>query len=700
MSAEAQHFLTELQMEVEDRAAGADGTAPDFRENVFTEYVMELLSSEVGIVENPQACHFSREIGRGQAKISGFAIGEDAQDEQSIDLFISVYRGSSEITEVPSDKMQNASKQAVRFFTAALDNLHASLDPSQPSYAMARRISEAKATIKNARLFILTDGQSDLSRRKSATLDIKGLGIPLRIEFWDIERLSRVVSSGTPQSDIEIDVVAMNGTALPCVTTTTVEDDHQAFVMIIPGSLLFRMYDEYGATLLQRNVRSFLQAKGKVNKGIRESLKSQPGRFLAFNNGISLTAESVETTGDGATRSITLIRGLQIVNGGQTTASIHRAGKIDKFDLSKVFVQAKLTVLKPEVVDSLAPKIAEFANTQNPVQMADFSANDPFHVEFERLSKVTWAPDGHSRWFYERTRGQYFVELSRLPKGSAKEKSFKDATPKHRRLGKIDVAKFIVAWEQRPSQVSLGFQKNFVQFTQQMRETTAKTWRPDDRYYKETIAKAILFNAIVRLGSTTKFKEFKQQLAAHVVASIAFKTGGQLDLMQIWQQQRLSLPLEDMLSQWIAVIGDAIVEKATEHARSPSEWCKRADCWKGVQQIELPLPKDAPPELQKIERSGGSWGVAPKETRVALDPDELDARQKCRQLEPGDWIRIVDWGTRSGALEPRQRDVATEIASCAASGWTRDLTAKKALAGREIIKLAIDNGVFEVAEVA
>ncbi len=108
---------------------------------------------------------------------------------------------------------------------------------------------------------------------------------------------------------------------------------------------------------------------------------------------------------------IARIKGLQVVNGGQTTASIHRAGK-DKIDLSNVFVQAKLTVIRPELTDELAPRIAEFANTQNPIQMADFSANDPFHIEIERLSNVVWMPDQQGRWFYERARGQYFVALS------------------------------------------------------------------------------------------------------------------------------------------------------------------------------------------------------------------------------------------------------------------------------------------------
>ncbi len=694
MSAEAQSFLNMLQSEIFDLASGGDGSAPDFKENVFTEYVMDLLSTEVGIVESPQACHFFKEIARAQAKINGFAIGDDAQDEHSIDLFVSVYKGYSEVTRVASDEMEKAAKQALRFFAGALDNLHSRLDPSQSSYHMAKRISEAKAGLRNARLFILTDGQSDLSRRKPQNVEIKGLDMPVRMEFWDIERLARVGGSGTPQSEIEIDVIAMNGGALPCVTTVGVEEDYRAYVTIIPGVLLYKMYNDYGSTLLQRNVRSFLQAKGKVNKGIRESLKDQPGRFLAYNNGISLTAESVETIGEGAALAITAIRGLQIVNGGQTTAMIHQAGK-DKLDLSRVFVQAKLSVLKPEVLDVLAPKIAQFANTQNTVQMADFSANDPFHVEFERLSKSTWAPGGLVRWFYERTRGQYFVELSKLGKGSAKERQFKDATPKHRRLGKVDVAKFLAAWEQRPSQVSLGAQKNFVQFTQHMRESTKNSWKPDERYFKDTIAKAILFNETVRLAAATKFKEIKQQLAAHVVAEIAFMTGGQLDLTYIWQQQRLSRQLEDLLRQWIDVIGDEIVAGAAEHDRSASEWCKRSDCWKSAQRLDLSFPADAPPEFQKIERTGGGWGVSSTETRVALDPDELDARQKCRRLEVAEWIQIVDWGTRSGMLDVKHREIAAEIASCAASSWSKEIAAKKILAGRAIIKMAVENGALE-----
>jgi hypothetical protein len=693
MADDVQFFLSELQSEVEERALGGDGAEADFKENAFTAYVMDLLSSEVGVVENPVTCHFLGTVERGQGKINGYAIGDDAQDEEGIDLFVSAYKGLTQVTRVPNEELSKAAAQAARFFAGAIGNLYAKLDPAKANYEMAKRIHDAGPKLKRARLFILTDGLSELAKKKSETVSIKGFDIPLRIEFWDIERMSRVVGSGAPQTDIEVDVVAMNGAPIPCVTAPVREDEYQSYVMIVPGALLFKLYDEHGSALLQRNVRSFLQAKGKVNRGIRDSLKQQPGLFLAYNNGISLTADQV--TLDESGLAVTRIRGLQIVNGGQTTASIHRAGKVDKYDLSRVFVQAKLTVVKPELIDALAPKIAEYANTQNPIQMADFSANDPFHIEFERLSKMTWAPDGHAKWFYERTRGQYFVELSRLGKGTAAERRFKEATPKQRQLTKMDVAKFLTAWEQLPHLVSLGGQKNFVLFTQKMRETKAKSWKPDERFFKDTIAKAILFKETAKLIAKTPYSEWKSQFSAYVVAALALHSGGQLDLSYIWQHQRISRALEDLISQWIELIGKEIVDTAAAQARGPSEWSKRPDCWKRIQQLDLPRPAEGIPEFERVEASGGSWGVAPTETRVAIDPDELDARRRCRQVNAVDWIRIVEWGAVAGVLDARQKETAAEMATLAASGWTREPQARKAFAGREIINLAIENGVLE-----
>lgn len=693
----SQGFLSELQGEVSHRASGGDGSSPDFRENVFTEYVMELLSGEVGIVEYPVAVHYQGEIGRGQARINGYALADDDQEQDTIDLFVAVYRGFYEPTKVLNKELEDSAKQAVRFFQGALGDLHARLDPAHDPFAMAQRIHEARSRVKRARLFILTDGLSDLAREKPKVMPLKDSVIDLKIEFWDLERLARAVASGRPQEEIDIDISALAGVPLAAVPLPGGDGvEYSAYVTVVPATLLFRIYEDHGPRLLERNVRSFLQAKGKVNRGIRDSLKMQPGRFFAYNNGISLTADEVETQdlGNGSV-GISRIKGLQVVNGGQTTASIHRAGK-DRIDLSKVFVQAKLTVIRPELADELAPRIAEFANTQNPIQMADFSANDPFHIEIERLSGVVWMPDQLGRWFYERARGQYFVALSKEGNTEARAKRFNERTPAHRKFTKVDLAKYLSAWDQLPSVVSLGGQKAFVQFTQRMRETKSKNWTPDEKFYKELVAKAILFKEVTRV--LRDFPDLRAQLVAYVVSALAFRTGGSFDLMHVWQHQRISAQLESLIRGWAEEIATGIRESAIQRKLSNySEWCKKPDCWKEVQKLALPFPTEMPPEFGKVEKKGGGWGVAPEEVRVALHPDDMDAQTQCRRVPAVDWIRIIEWGTETGRLDARQKQVATELASAAAAGWSKDVEAKRAREGRTIIKLAMENGGLDAA---
>jgi hypothetical protein len=680
-------FISLFHADLLNRSGGLDGGSADFQENVFTELMLEYLSDQIGIVENATTTYFEGQVDRGRARINGYAIPDD---EDSLDLFISLYLGASTPTKVPADEVRKAIEQAVRYFRGAVGDLASSLEPASDRYDMTSRIAAVARKLSRVRVFVLTDGTTSLETSK---LPARKMGaVELRFEIWDMERLSRAVAHGRPQKEIEVDLEALGG-AIPCVAMPGPATDYSAYLMIVPGRVLYALYEQYGSQLLERNVRSFLQARGKVNRGIRDTIRNEPERFLAYNNGISMTAEAVETTVlPSGQPAVSSIRGLQIVNGGQTSTSVHRAAKHDGADLDAVFVQAKLTVVSPELLDSLAPKIAEFANTQNPIQMADFSANDPFHIEIERLANQIWIPGEQGRWFYERARGQYLVAQSTEGRTEAQARRFRERTPVHRKFGKLELGKYLNAWDQLPQQVSLGGQKNFVLFMQRLKETRPRTWTPDDIYFRQLIAKAILFETTTRIVRKEAFQGHRSQICAYTVAALSFRSGEMLDLAHIWQEQRLSTQLEDLIRDWTHEVLEVITTSAG--GRDVGEWCKKADCWHAVRQSPLALPETPPAEFAQRVKTAGGWGVEPDEVRVALTPDELDAMRQCRSLEAADWIRIVDWGTQSGRLNSREREIAAEMAGIVASGGGVRLTPKRALRARPVIVAAIEGGAL------
>jgi hypothetical protein len=686
MNEDLTKFVAELNTEIMDRAGGADGSGADFKENAFTEVVLEYLEG-LGVVENSACVFFEGRAGRGTGKVNGYAV---ADDEGTLDLFVSVYLAATEPTKVVADEVRKAVEHAVRYFDAALKGLQNSLQPGTEVMGMTRRIHDLGAKISLVRVFVLSDGVTGLPRDRLPDRTIGS--IQLRFEVWDVERLSRVLTSGRPQEIIDIDVADFHDEPVRCIRLPHLVEEYTAYVAILPGALVYRLYDRFNARLLERNVRSFLQAKGKVNRGIRDTLRREPGRFMAYNNGISITADSVETgTLSDGTVCLRRVRGLQIVNGGQTTASIHRAGKEDKADLSKVFLQAKITVVPQELLDTLAPRIAELANTQNPVQMADFSANDSFHVSIERLSKSIWIPGEQGKWFYERARGQYQVAQA-LEIGAAAQRRFKEQTPPSRRFAKTDLAKFLNTWDQLPHAVAEGAQKNFVLFTQRLKETRPKNWQPDEMFYKELIAKGILFNSMTTVAREERFEGYKPQIVTYTLAYLAFRSGGMFDLAHVWQHQRPSTALESLLREWSHPITARMIESAG--SKDVKEWMKKPDCWKAVRALDLPWPDVMPAELQQTVRTGGGWGVRPLETRVALDADEVDAISDCRRVDSTDWVRLIEWGRDSGRIDQQQRAVATRLASLAANGWPNDPAPRDAKEGRRMLNAALEAGVL------
>ena len=676
MERELRLFAERLFSEVRDRAMGGGlSEKKNFRENAFTEIVVEHLC-EIGMVENGEACHCETRVGRGIGKVSGFGFNDD---EDTLEVFTSIFLDSETPGTLPSDDIRKGAERAARFVEACFSGIHQDMEVASDAHSMASRMHELAKQLDRIRIFVLCDGVTQLKQLDATEIN----GIPVKFEIWDIERLFRGMQSELPRDEIEIDFEEMFGEALPCLILQQPTSDYTAYLAILSGDMIYRLYDEYGSRLLELNVRSFLQARGKVNRGIRDTLRDEPERFMAYNNGISVTVDALTTIvlPDGRP-AIKSARGLQIVNGGQTTASIHRAKKQEGADISSVFVPAKITTVAGETLDQLVPKISQYANTQNVIQMADFSANEPFHVEIERLSQTIWCPGEQGRWFYERARGQYQVAKARIGTTPARTRRFNEQTPPDRKFTKTDLAKFSNCWNQKPNLVSRGAQKNFDVFMQELRVGKETDWLPDESYYKLLIAKAILYKAVVRIVRQEQFAAYRANIVAYLIAYISSRTGGQLDMDLIWQEQTLSGEFKELLRSWSYRIDEAI--RDTAKGRNVTEWCKKEDCWKSIRNMTIPLSDPIPLELKGHTEPGRRRG----RPATPLTPADYENIAECKKLNGEQWLKIHAWGVRTGLLARWQCGIAQTLAGYAANEWNREPSHKQARQGVAILEIA------------
>lgn len=668
-------FAASLADEVADRSLGnADGA--EFLENAFVEVVAEHLA-EIGMIDNPVVCFHQGRFGSGGVRLNGYAVPEDGD---RLDLLVAVFDGGTDRGSVTSAEIAKVAGQAARAIQAAARGAHEEMERASDAYAMMRRIAELIAAgVREARVFVLTDGIT--TAREIKPLQIEKVAVSF--ELYDLRRLMRTMSTGQTREVIEIDLGQMGLRPIPCVAMPATGGEYESYLAIFPGEALYRMYEEFGPRLMEYNVRAFLQAAGKVNRGIRDTLRDEPHHFMAYNNGISITVDGISTLAGPAGLTITGFRGLQIVNGGQTTASIHRARKRDRLDLSRVHVAAKITRLPAENVDVMVPQISRFANTQNVIQEADFSSNEPFHIVLERLSKSIWTPGERTRWFYERSRGQYRTAMSLEGTTPTRMREFRERTPVSQRFSKTDLARAANSWNRLPHIVSAGAQKNFLAFMKTLRTSRGSAWEPDEEFFRGTVAQVILLGAAQRIARQEAFPAYRANIACYLTAYVSHRTGGRLLLPDIWQRQSVSAELDDVLRKWSHEINQQIQDSAA--GRNVTEWCKKESCWTAVRQLDLPLPQILPPE----------WGAGIAslgQDNGAMTSDDHAAVAECMKLSAEAWFRVHLWGRRSAELAEWQAGIAHTLSSYAGGGWQKVPTPKQAMHAIRILEIAREKG--------
>lgn len=578
-------YLKGLQAEVREAELAFDtpGDAYPYPELVFADKVMQYMA-EIGMTFEPQLCYYEARAttqGAPKLRLSGYSFsdpGEDAKPDQ-LDLFVSLYEGVDEIVNAPLNDLKMAANQCLRFLQHCVDGrLDKDMDETNEAFPLVLSIKQCFSSLDKIRIYVITD-MCMASKGWSAHMDYQGKAVQL--EVMDIQRIFNHLQERRPRDELLVNFEDISGTALPCVWVPGESGDYDYALTAIPGEALRFIYDKYGARVLEANVRSFLSATGKINKGIRDSLRSEPERFMAYNNGVVLVADDVgiTRTADGSP-GIHWLKGMQIVNGGQTTASLYfTKKKYPETDLSKVRIPAKLIVLRTsEGEEELISNISRYANSQNAVKASDLSANHPFHAELEALAVRTYCPDGVGRWYYERSAGSYKVMLEREGKTPAGIKKLQSNIPTARKITKTDLAKFLNAWGQKPHLASLGGQKNFDAFMADIenREGDGLPKAPDSTEYKRMIAQAILFKFAQKIIRPL-FPAFQGNVTIYTLSLLSHRVGESFDLDLVWQKQGVSPELARQIAAWSKEVNEALHLGAT--GRMISEWAKRLECW-------------------------------------------------------------------------------------------------------------------------
>lgn len=564
-------FNEELIEEVREYRENEKCSTEDAFTSVFSSYVIDAGES---FLNNCNVLSYRKEYEK--AKINAYVYDEYFQ---TLTLVVSVFENRTDISKMGKVDINKYVKQATKFYRMCKSGYFDDVEETDPGYIIAEYISDYEREIENIKVVLLTNKETVPEIPESIKID----KISVKFDVWDLERICQSLYRNKSHEDLVIRFQNKYNNPLKMIKVKQDTDVYDCYIGVISGQCLAEIYRDEGQKLIEKNVRSFLQATGKINQGIKKTLIEEPEMFMTYNNGISTTAKSIVIDEEKSDEDFVVIKEIvdwQIVNGGQTTASIHNALQTG-VDISQVNVQIKLTVIREQSkTEEMVGFISKYANSQNKINMSDFSANDPYHIEMARLSEKIYVPseNGKStlRWYYERARGQYMVDVNRQPTPAAK-KRFKEVSPKSMCISKTVAAKCMMAWMRYPNVVSKGLETNFIEFSAMIKNGDVP--EPSQDSYISMISKVILFKECDKLVAKQNFGGYKAQINYYVIALLAEFHSDEVDDMDIWKRQSISPELSIRLEE--------LILKVWNHFMNPevvginiTQWCKKEDCWK------------------------------------------------------------------------------------------------------------------------
>lgn len=651
MEQTVEEFFHDFRQEM---LAGAEANSTYQLEAFMSAVSNELI--ETGFVDGYEYCHYRAPRGM---RVDGYWFN----DEGALDIFVADFECRRELETLTSTEVDALFRRASNFLEASLDG-KVQPDVTTPEYGLVRQILDRKASLRKVNFYLTSERV--LSNRLQSLPDGEVRGINAAYHIWDIARFQRQRNSRGRKEPLDIDFVELFGDGINCLPANLGSETYQSYLTVMPAPILTSLYERYSARLLEQNVRTFLQVRGNVNKGIRATIITEPQMFFAYNNGITATAQQVQTRMTPNGLQITRITDLQIVNGGQTTASLFHTQRSDKADISGIFVQMKLSVIDCEQSETVVPRISEYANTQNRVNAADFFANHPFHVRMAEFSRRIWAPaqqgaQRESKWFYERARGQYLDAQSKLT--VAEQKRFRAEYPKSQMFTKTDLAKFENVFDDHPRFVNLGSQKNFARYALRIgREWEKSSEGFNELYFRRAIARGILFRATEKLVSEQPWYNggYRANIVAYTLSMLGEITRRRLttvNYQKIWSTQAIDTVLMETLATIALAVNEDIIHPPAGISNI-SEWCKRDGCWARLVEKADDIAEQVPEEFwEGLISTSDSLHEAKAARKNQKIEDGIEVQTQVLNIPPAKWSEILRKAANRNLLTPKELSI-------------------------------------------
>lgn len=597
-----------------------------YSKTAFLKWLFELIEQ----TESDELDTVNEEYKALDVSIDGFF--SDVDEDDMIIIVSDYYDSPTPDFEISEDRYYRIITKLTNFFQIVFERKYHKFGETSLTYEISDNISNSgKDIIVN----YYTNLKVPDNLQNESTIDVKGRSILVR--FIDIMDIEENLENHDESINIEFNDLIKGGLEAIKVASSK---DFDVYLFVLPGYLLAKLYEKHGLSLLDSNVRSYLKKTQKVNKGIWQTINEAPSEFLAYNNGLATVAvnASIKPLKDNYCKIISL-SDWQIVNGGQTTATVYEA-LVDKLELRDVLVPVKLTVIKN--IDNnfdLVQSISLYANTQTAINKSDLSSNEPYYIDLDRISrKVTWRGEFH--WFFERNRGQYLAHKRR----SKNPKKFERENPKKYKFTKTDIAKSIVSWQSMPHIVALGREKNFVFFNDHVRNQMIKV---DEKYYKNIVGAVILFREVDKIVRKQKL-EFKANVVSYTIAKLSYDLNKQLDLSSFWDNQELPQELIEAIYRMTIKVRDKLIDSPPNYKNIPM-WARKAECWNSIKDLDI-MPISYLKSLRQVDF------FPVNKAQIFID-DEKNFNKEST------WTKVLLWNSVNNIFSNKQLGLIRRIES-------------------------------------